>query len=76
MTLSPDSLYPNKPDGGDDVLAALREFLARHREAAAYGPETLAELFFEFRYLPQRPEVFEVEVALEALRDDEGELLL
>ena len=69
-----NELYPAKPCSGQDMLVAAREFLAHHREVGACGPETLADLLFEFRYLPHRPEPFEVEVALEALRVD-GEVL-
>lgn len=72
---APDPSYQNEPHSSEDVLLALREFLGNHRQAAVYGPETIADLLFELRYMPQRPEVFEVGVALEALRDDEGELL-
>lgn len=72
-----NSFYPisYNPRDSQDVLVALREFLGNHREAASYGPETLADLLFEFRYTRQRPHDFEVEVALETLRDGEGELL-
>jgi len=31
------------------------------------GPDTLARLLWVLRYLPYRPDTFEVEVALEAL---------
>jgi hypothetical protein len=56
------------------VLDALRSMLSQYPQAATAGPETLAELHYERRFLPYRPETFEVEAALEALTI-EGEVL-
>jgi hypothetical protein len=50
------------------VLPALRELLNQHRAMTQSGPETLARALYVLRYLPHRPEVFEIETALEALR--------
>ena len=61
----------------DNVLHALRELLSLlsvHREAADSQAEVLADLLYEQHFLSHRPEVFDVEVALEALRI-EGEVL-
>jgi hypothetical protein len=73
MQSASNTLYPNSGEP-NSVFLALREFLHQHPEAVASGPETLAELLYERRFLPHRLEVFEVEVALEALRV-EGEVL-
>lgn len=46
-------------------MPALRELLARHPGLADSGPEELQAHLR--RYLPLRPELFEVEAAMEAL---------
>jgi hypothetical protein len=56
------------------VLGALRSMLSQHPQATTAGSETLAELLYERRFVPYRPAVFDVDVALEALRV-EGDLL-
>jgi hypothetical protein len=72
--IAPRPLYT--PDGdAQSVLYALRELLSQHPEAMSSGAEVLAELLFERRYLARPPYVFEVEAALEVLRDDDGEVL-
>jgi hypothetical protein len=48
--------------------------LSQHLQAATAGPETLAELLYERRFVPYRPAVFDIDVALGALRV-EGVLL-
>ncbi len=58
----------------DNVLLALRELLSLRREAVDAQAEVLADLLYEQLFLSHRPEVFDVEVALEALRI-EGEVL-
>lgn len=55
------------------VLPALRELFSHHPAATRSGPEALAGLLVMLQLLPHRPEVFEVEAALEALQV-EGEL--
>jgi len=67
-------LYPSEPTAPEDVLPAVRELISEHAAAAYKSSETLARLLWVLRYLSYRPEVFEVEVALEALRV-EGEVL-
>jgi hypothetical protein len=62
MTLAQDSVYTT-----NDVLPTLRELFSQHPEAAKSGPETLSRLLYELRFLPCRPEIHEVEAALEAL---------
>jgi hypothetical protein len=48
--------------------------LSQHPQAATAGPETFAELLYERRFVRYRSAVFDVDVALEALRV-EGDLL-
>ncbi|MGF1472041.1 MAG: hypothetical protein ACFB50_09915 [Rubrobacteraceae bacterium] len=55
----------------DDVLPALREFYSQHPAAMKSSPETLARLLYMFRFLSYRPDVYEVEAALEALQVEE-----
>jgi hypothetical protein len=56
-------LYSSLPE----VLPALRELFSHHPGAMRSGPEALSRMLYVLRFLPYRPEVFEVEVALEAL---------
>jgi hypothetical protein len=67
-----DPLYPTDPDRGDSqaVLLCLRELFSRCPRALSEGPETLAQLLWEGRYLTRWPSVFEVEAALDALTAD------
>lgn len=55
------------------VLVALRELFSQHPGTMRSGPEFLSRLLYVLRFLPYRPDVFEVEAALEALQI-EGEL--
>jgi hypothetical protein len=55
------------------VLPALRELFSQYPDSIRSGPETLSLMLNMMRFLPYRPEVFEVEAALEALCV-EGEL--
>jgi hypothetical protein len=48
------------------ILPALRELLSNHPTKTTCGPEELRDSLS--RYLPRRPEVFEVELAMDALR--------
>ena len=66
--LAPRPLYLNEPTTREDVLPALRELLSQHPAVTYKSPDTLARLLWMLRYLPYRPETFEVEAALEALR--------
>lgn len=67
------SLYP---DGRtQEVLAALRALFSRCPQAMSEGSQTQARLLWEGRYLPRWPADHEIETALEALRDEDGELL-
>jgi hypothetical protein len=58
----------------DNLLPALRELLSLRREAVDAQAEVLADLLYERSFFSHRPEVFDVEAALEALRI-EGEVL-
>jgi hypothetical protein len=58
----------------DDVLAGLREVIARNPCAAGFGLETLARLLHGEQILPYRPDVSEVAAAKEALLLD-GEVV-
>jgi len=53
------------------VLPALRELFSQHPGAMRSGPEALSRMLYVFRLLPYRPEVCEVEAALEALCTEE-----
>jgi hypothetical protein len=65
---SPNSIHdPN-------VLPALRDFLGQHPAMMQSGAESLSRALYMLRFLPYRPETFEVEAALDALRV-EGEVL-
>lgn len=50
------------------VLSTLRELFSQHPQAMRSGPETLGRMLHVLRFLPYRPEVWEVEAALEALQ--------
>lgn len=65
---------PHRIIHNPDLLPALRELLNQHSALTQSGPETLSRALYVLRYLPRRPEPFEVGEALEALRD-EGEAL-
>jgi hypothetical protein len=68
ITPSPNIIHdPN-------VLPALRDLFSQHPAMMHSGSETLGRALYMLRFLPYRPEVFEVEAALEALRV-EGEVL-
>ena len=54
---------------------ALRELFSKNPCAAHFGTETLSKLIYSESYLSHRIEVYEVAGALEALCDDERELL-
>ena len=56
------------------VLLALRDLFSQHPAMIYSEPETLGRALHVLRFLPYRPETFEVEAALEALRV-EGEVL-
>ena len=71
--IAPETLYKTSSEY-DDVFLALRELLSLHREIVDSGAEVLADLLYERRFLSRRPDAFDVEVALEALRM-EGEVL-
>jgi hypothetical protein len=71
--IAPETLYKTSSEC-DHVFLALRELLSLHREIVDSGAEGLADLLYEQRFLSHRPDVFVVEVALEALRM-EGEVL-
>jgi hypothetical protein len=73
MIATPPELYPTEPTARDDVLPALRDLLSQHPATMRSAADTLARLLWILRYLPYRPETFEVEAALEALRI-EGEV--
>jgi hypothetical protein len=70
MMLTP----PHRIVHDSDVLPALRDLFSQHPAMTQSGPETLARALNVLCYLPRRPEVFEVETGLEALRV-EGEVL-
>jgi hypothetical protein len=57
-----------------DLLPALRELFSQHPAMIQSGCDTLSRGLFVLRYLPSRPETFQVEAALEALLV-EGEIL-
>lgn len=69
--LAQNTLY--LPDRTQEVLSALRELFSRHPGAMRSGSEALSRMMHLLRFLPYRPEVCEVEAALEALQV-EGEL--
>ncbi len=70
--IGPRETYHAEPSLTSTILPALRELLSRHPDLAESGPE---ELQLRLRgYLPRRPEVCEIEVAMEALRV-EGQVL-
>ena len=50
-----------------DVLPAIRQFLSQYPAMTGSGCEALSRALFVLRFLPRRPESFEVEAALEAL---------
>jgi len=64
--------YHPEPPATATILPALRELLCQNPSLANCGPEELHYLLC--CYLPQRPGIFEVEMALEALWID-GEVL-
>jgi hypothetical protein len=66
---APPSRSIHKPD----VLPALRELFSQHPGFEQSGLESLSRALYVFRFLPYRPETFEVEAAVEALRV-EGEI--
>jgi len=70
---APGQFYNTSQDR-NEVFLALRSLFSLHRETVAYGAGTLADLLYERRLLLHRPDVFDVEVALEALRT-EGQVL-
>lgn len=76
MLTPPGQFYLNNLDSPlhECALPALRELLAMRPEAANCSPETLKWLLWEERYLTWQPTEHEVEVALEALRLDSGEV--
>jgi hypothetical protein len=49
------------------LLPALRELFCQHPAMMQSGCETISYALFVLRYLPSRPETFQVEAALEAL---------
>lgn len=57
-----------------DLVPALRELFSRHPEAMKSDPETLSRMLHVLRFLPYRPEVYEVEAALEALKLEDEEI--
>jgi hypothetical protein len=57
-----------------NVLLALRELFSQHPVMTQSGCEALGRALYMLRFLPRRPEPFEVEAALEALMV-EGEVL-
>ena len=62
----------------DSLVAflALRELFRKNPCAVRFGAETLSRLLFAERYLARRPAIFEIEAVLDALRDEDGEVLL
>ena len=62
MRSAPTQVYRN-----DEVLPALRELLCRYPATIYTEPEKLASLLYVLCYMPDPPEVREVEAALEAL---------
>ncbi len=56
------------------VPPALRDLFNQNPAIMHSGPETMGRALYMLRFLPYRPETFEVEAALEALRV-EGEVL-
>jgi hypothetical protein len=73
MLATPPDVYLNKPTAREDVLPALRELFSQHPAVTHKSSDTLARLLGVMRYLAYRPETFEVEAALKALRV-EGEI--
>jgi hypothetical protein len=80
VTLAPQRIIQDSPPeplgafGTPCVLPALRDLFSQHHGAIRSGPETLARMLQVLCFLPYRPEVAEVEAALEALAV-EGEVL-
>lgn len=62
--IAPNRVYLNAPD----TLVAVRELLSQYPGAASCGPEEIAALVYDLYAAPHRPEVLEVEAALDALR--------
>lgn len=56
-----------------NVVVALRDLFSQYPGAIKSGSETLGKLLYVLRFLPYRPDAYEVEEALEALQI-EGEL--
>ena len=54
-----------------DVLPTVRELFSQYPAMTQSGPETLSRALHVLRFLAYRPETFEVEAALEALRVEE-----
>jgi hypothetical protein len=74
MTPAPDQVYITTDSL--EVYLVLRELFRKNPCAVRFGAETLSRLLFAERYLARRPAVFEIEAVLEALRDEDGEVLL
>lgn len=53
------------------VVIGLRELFSLHPGAMRSGPETLGRMLYVLCFLPYRPDVYEVEAALEALQVEE-----
>ncbi|MEW6637350.1 MAG: hypothetical protein AB1425_11140 [Actinomycetota bacterium] len=58
-----------------ETFLALRELFSRNCAAQEFGAETLAELLYHERYLDYQVCSCCIEIALEALRDERGEVL-
>lgn len=71
--IAPETLYKTSSER-DNIFLALRELLSLHRGIVDPRADVLADLLYERRFVSHRPEVFDVEMALEALRT-EGEVL-
>ena len=70
MAASPHDIVPDA-----DVLTSLREALNQRPGWRGYSPHQLAVLLFLHGYTSKPAEDFDVESALEALLDEDGELL-
>ena len=55
-----------------ELLPAVRELFSAHPLAARCSPEQVAALMWVLRFVPERPEAFEVGAALEALNIERG----
>ncbi len=74
MTAPTLQVYTDSFTSNEEVLSSLRELFSQYPAMKRSGAETLSRALFMLRFLPSRPEVFEVEAALEALQV-EGEVL-